>query len=261
MYLSENIRFLRKQAGLTQSDFALKLGLKRPVIGAYEEGRAEPRLQTLRHIAQLFGHSIDQLIDSDLSTGHKAADVHGSSLRVLSVAVDSSTDRELTSLVPVKAAAGYTQGYGDIDFVGSLPVFKMPFKEIAQDRTFRVFQIEGESMLPIPSGSYIICEYVQDWIDIKPGKRYVLVTADEGIVFKRIQSVTKQGLFELRSDNPEFANYGVHANAVLEIWRAMGVINFQIDDMFESVEGVQLKLAEAIARLEGRVARMEGFEK
>jgi hypothetical protein len=40
--------------------------------------------------------------------------------------------------------------------------------------------------------------------------------------------------------------------------KGSGVINFQIDDMFESVEGVQLKLAEAIARLEGRVARMEG---
>jgi transcriptional regulator with XRE-family HTH domain len=258
MYLSENIRFLRKQAGLTQADLAAKLGLKRPVIGAYEEGRAEPRLQTLRHMAQLFEKNIDELIDTDLSTGAKAADLKGSSLRVLSVAVDTAEDRELTSFVPVKAAAGYTQGYGDIDFVGSLPVVKMPFKEITQDRTFRVFQIEGESMLPIPSGSYVICEYVQDWAEVKTGKRHVIVTADEGIVFKRIQAVTKQGLFELRSDNPEFANYGVHANAVLEIWRATGVINFAIDDMFESMESVQIRLADAIARLEGRLAKVEG---
>ena len=35
-------------------------------------------------------------------------------------------------------------------------------EELAPDRTYRMFQIEGDSMLPIPSGASILCQYVDD---------------------------------------------------------------------------------------------------
>jgi transcriptional regulator with XRE-family HTH domain len=49
--LNENIRFLRKQLALTQDQFAQKLDIKRSLVGAYEEGRAEPRLELLQKMA------------------------------------------------------------------------------------------------------------------------------------------------------------------------------------------------------------------
>ena len=45
--LNENIRYLRKKMGWTQDKFSKKIGIKRSLVGAYEEGRADPRLSNL----------------------------------------------------------------------------------------------------------------------------------------------------------------------------------------------------------------------
>ena len=49
--VNENIRFLRKKINLTQQQFADLIGIKRSLVGAYEEGRAEPRLINLSRMA------------------------------------------------------------------------------------------------------------------------------------------------------------------------------------------------------------------
>ena len=38
--VNENIRFLRKKKGWTQEKFSKKIGIKRSLVGAYEEGRS-----------------------------------------------------------------------------------------------------------------------------------------------------------------------------------------------------------------------------
>ena len=67
--LAENIKKLRKLKKLTQNDLAERLGVNRSAIGAYEEGRAEPRLSTLRLLSALFECSLDDLVlgNDDLS--------------------------------------------------------------------------------------------------------------------------------------------------------------------------------------------------
>src|ERR1044071_2449606 len=63
MKLNESIRTLRKKLGLTQDQFAAKLGVKRSLIGAYEEGRAEPRLELLQKMSALGGISLDSFME------------------------------------------------------------------------------------------------------------------------------------------------------------------------------------------------------
>ena len=53
-FFAPNLKFLRKSKGLTQGDFALKIGINRPKVGSYEEGRAEPNLVTLQNISHFF---------------------------------------------------------------------------------------------------------------------------------------------------------------------------------------------------------------
>ena len=65
--LNENIRFVRKQLNLTQDQFAQKLDIKRSLVGAYEEGRAEPSLELLQKMAAMAGISVDILIGRELS--------------------------------------------------------------------------------------------------------------------------------------------------------------------------------------------------
>jgi len=253
MQLNENIRYLRKQMGLTQADLAGRLGLKRPVIGAYEEGRAEPRLQTLKHMAGFFGVGIDALLNTDLSTGESTTDASGKSLRILPIAVNASDDRERTTLVPVKAAAGYLSGFGDVEFVSSLPSFSMPFPELPSDGTYRIFQIEGESMLPIPPGSYIICEYVQDWNFLKTDERYIFLTKDDGIVFKRVRVHPHKRSYELISDNSDFKPYFVKQSQVLEVWKARGMMSFNLEGFQGGGQASMREVLDAIKRVEQKL--------
>jgi len=104
----------------------------------------------------------------------------------------------------------------------------MPFAELSENKSYRAFQIEGESMLPIPAGAYIICEYVQDWELIRNGSCHVVVSTEDGIVYKRVQKDLDNNQFILHSDNPEYSTFEIGLNQVLEVWKALGYVCFDL---------------------------------
>ncbi|MCU0429268.1 MAG: LexA family transcriptional regulator [Cytophagaceae bacterium] len=252
--ISENIRFLRKRKGLTQEQMAERLGIKRSLVGAYEEGRAEPGLGTLLTLAKLFELSVDALISEELwhDEALKKAqqrDIEGKKLRVLSISVDKE-DNENIHLVPQKASAGYLNGYADPEFVGELPTFYLP---IFNDGTYRAFEIKGDSMLPLTSGTIIIGRYVEDWRGLRDDKTYVLVTKTEGIVYKRVFNHLKNNQsLSLVSDNKAFESYEVKADEINEIWEARAFLSTEFpnaDMSLEKLSSMVIKLQEEIKHL------------
>jgi len=223
----QQLKSLRKQRGWTQQEVADQLGLKRSAIGAYEEGRAEPKLINLTAFAELFGTTVDELMFGSKSS-RTSQRISGQAMRILTVATDSAGKREQVAIVPQRAAAGYLDGYGDPEYVRQLPTFNLPLKEVSQEVTYRLFQIEGESMLPIPSGSYILSDFVEDWRTIGGMRPYIVVTRNEGVVFKRVENRldTAHEDFLLISDNPDFAPFVARPDEIVEVWRARGYLAF-----------------------------------
>jgi len=149
---------------------------------------------------------------------------------VLSTIVDKN-NKELITVVPIKAAAGYLNGYADPEYIEELPVFDFPLKEISAERTYRIFQIQGDSMEPLPSASYIITEYVDNWNAIKDGKTYIILTKEDGLVYKRIYNhIEEKNQLELVSDNHLYAPYNINIEVVLEVWKALGYISFELPE-------------------------------
>ncbi|MCF2519661.1 helix-turn-helix transcriptional regulator [Dyadobacter sp. CY351] len=64
--VSNNIKYLRRLNGLTQEQFARKIAIKRSLLGAYEEARANPNLTNLKNMAAAFGITVDNLLKNDL---------------------------------------------------------------------------------------------------------------------------------------------------------------------------------------------------
>ena len=62
-----NLKYLRKLRGWTQEEFANKVGIKRSLVGAYEEERADPRIDVLEIVGDIFKLSLDDLLLKDLS--------------------------------------------------------------------------------------------------------------------------------------------------------------------------------------------------
>lgn len=233
-YIGQNIRYLRKSKGLTQEVLARNIGVNRAMIGSYEEDRAVPKLSVLQDIAYFFGVSIDNLVKAKLweksKTTALADFVKGNNLRIISTIVDKE-DKELITTVPIQASAGYTKGYADPAYIEELPHFSLPLIELSKERTYRVFQIKGDSMEPIKSGSYIICEYLANWEEIYDGNPYILISKDDGIVYKRLYNkVANSGEIILKSDNPEYSTYSLKIEDVQELWKALGFISFDLPE-------------------------------
>ena len=115
-----NLKYLRKLRGWTQEEFAQKLNVKRSLIGAYEEERADPRLDVLETVADMFKMTLDELLRKDLNAASGSYLMKRRQQKMMSV------DRQVIHFVPVKAAAGYLAGYADAEFIDELNTFTLP---------------------------------------------------------------------------------------------------------------------------------------
>jgi len=216
-YAGKNLRYLRKLRGWTQEEFANKLRIKRSLVGAYEEERAEPRLDVLENLCTIFKLSLDELLLKDLA-GTKGNGNYLDKRRQMKLAAEV----QLVQFVPVKAAAGYLAGYADPEFLDELNTFTLP---MLASGNYRAFEIVGDSMLPTPSGSVIVGEKVEDVEDIKANNTYIVVSKSEGIVYKRVMKNNRlKNKLILVSDNPQYSPYNINTEEVLEVWKAQMII-------------------------------------
>lgn len=247
MIFSENLRFLRKQKNLTQAALSKALGLNRSTLAAYEEGRSEPKFATLKAIAEHFRVSTGDLIETDLSQRtleelkqerKQRKRAKGNETRILSITVDE-TGKENIEFVPEKASAGYTRGYADPEYIRDLPKYHLPF--LPADRTYRAFEISGDSMLPIPSGSIVVGEYVEDWANLKSGTTCVVISRNEGVVLKNVDNrIRKSGTLLLKSSNIHYAPYEIPVEEVQEIWRFVAYISREVPEAQTSVDDLRV---------------------
>ncbi len=268
MYFSSNIKFLRKRRKRTQDEVAIALDMKRSTLSGYENGISRPGVEALTKFSEYYGVAIDTLIKVDLTTLSESQlsqlergyDIYikGSNLRVLATTVGPDNEENI-ELVNEKAKAGYTTGFADPDYISILPTFRLPF--LSKQKKYRTFQITGDSMLPIPDGSYVTGEFVQDWTTIKDRDAYIILTKEDGIVFKIVENrINPDGKLILYSLNPLYEPFEIKVSDIHEVWKFVNYISPQIpenkikddqdsdklkmelDELKKQVKEIQLKL-------------------
>ncbi len=220
-FFSQNLQYLRKQleGKVSQEKLAEEVDLKKSTLGSYESGRAEPKYADLVKLANYFGVSVDDLLTKDLAT-YKPQRKQESQLRILATTINNENEDNI-EYVPVKAVAGYAHGYGDLDYISRLPIFNVPF--LPKDRKYRVFPIQGDSMLPLKEGSLVFAEYIDNWRAVKNGTICVVVTKDEGVVLKKVFNyLGEKSVLILKSTNERYAPYPVFEDDIHELWRFVG---------------------------------------
>lgn len=256
-----NLKYLRKLKNLTQQELADELEIRRSSIGAYEECRATPKYDTLQRISEFFAISIDNLVKEDLtnftqeelfSPSARQVDISGKSLRILNTTSDQS-GRNNIEFVPMKASAGYLNGFADPEYIEELPKFQIPTLRAG---TYRAFEIKGDSMLPLKSGTIIIGEYIEDWRAIKEGETYVIVSGAEGVVYKRVfhrAPGSDQHTLTLKSDNPAYPPFEIPMEDVREVWKA----KMFMSDEFPAPDISLEKLSSMVMDLQQQMIRMK----
>ncbi len=238
MYLKENLKLLRKRRKRSQEEVSKSLSITRSAYNSYENGVAEPSIQILIRISDYYQVNIDKLLKVDLSHISEIQlsqlekgfdlDLSGTRLRVLTTSVNTDNEENI-ELVPIKAKAGYTTGYADPDFIRTLPAFNLPF--LSKHKKYRTFPISGDSMPPVLDGAFVTGEYLVDWNHVKNGNPYIVITQDDGIVFKVLYNrIEEDGSFLLCSTNPMYEPYSVKAESILEIWKFVNYINPKFEE-------------------------------
>ena len=213
----KNLKYLRKLRGWTQEEFSNKLKIKRSLWGAYEEERAEPRIEVLEIVSSIFKLSLDELLLQDVSNAKGST--YMEKRRYLKNLVATSE----IQFVPIKAAAGYLAGYADPEFIDELNTFTLPMLSVGN---YRAFEIVGDSMLPTQSGSVIVGEKIEGIDDVKNSNTYIIVSRSEGIVYKRVlKSNRSKNKVTLVSDNPLYEPYQVNTDEIVELWQAQMIIS------------------------------------
>ena len=235
MHFSDRLKFLRQRQNKSQTILAAELEIARTTLSGYERN-VQPPFRTLIKISNYFNISLDAFIKyklnalsefqlSQIEKGFEV-DITGSKLRLLTISVDNNGNENI-EMVPVKAQAGYTNSYGDLDFIAALPKFKLPF--LPENRTYRTFQIQGDSMMPIKEGSWVTCSYIENWKEIKNSKACIIVTKDEGIVFKIVYNRLTENKFLLVSSNKNYSPYEISVSQISEIWQFETYNSFEFD--------------------------------
>lgn len=263
MYFHTNLKLLRQRRKRTQDVVANELGFTRSTLNSYENGIiVNPTVEALIGFSEYYRMSIDTMIKMDLTAfsesrlrdlelGHDAF-IKGTKLRVLATTVDSR-NKENIEMVPLKAKAGYKTGFSDPDFIKSLPTFQLPI--LFNDRKYRMFQITGDSMLPIPDKSWVIGEFVENWYTIKDGDAYIMLTLDEGIVFKiAFNQIKKKKKLLLKSLNAAYDSYEINVSEMREVWKFCNYISSEIPEPLLAKDDLFLK----VSKLEKDMVKLRG---
>jgi phage repressor protein C with HTH and peptisase S24 domain len=197
MDLKERIRTLRKKLGLTQMEFAEKLGKSWRTIQDWEAGKRNIPEPELRLISQIFGVSYEWL-----KTGQGEIFEKKPSIEEIILA-EQRRIKENSILVPLvgKAGAGFPQMKGDIEIIGYIETKKIPR---VNPSDLIAVEVHGDSMEPtLQEGDKVIAQiYIGDGFDI-PNRKIVIVANQDGeLLVKRLMK--KDGLILLTSDNPNY---------------------------------------------------------
>ena len=259
MNIGTNLKLLRKRVKRSQEEVAQDLGLTRSSYSGYENGVAQPGIDLLVTLCDYYRIPIDDFLRKDLEAltekeweqlgKEPLNDLKGQKLRVLTTVVNNE-EEEMIEMIPMQASAGYASGYADPDYLKVLPTFYLPF--LSKNKKYRSFPIKGDSMPPVVEGSYVVAEYIQNWMTIRSGTPCIVVTKDEGIVFKVVHNLLESSQsFQLCSTNTFYAPYLVHANNIIEIWKFVNYISPELpevrmddNDLSKSIQSLQKEVHE-----------------
>ena len=233
---SDNIRALRVKHKSSQVDIAENLLISRTRYAKYEEGRSEPPFDILKKIAQYYQLSIDILLSVDVRKieVEKLLQLENNRL-ILPIQVDNAGENTI-EVVTQKAKAGYLSGYADPEYIEQLQQISLPFLGVGK---YRGFPVEGDSMPPHQDGDIIVGRYVEQLGEVFSGKTYIVITRNEGVVYKRLNKQTNNKL-KVSSDNFFYPPYEIKASQVLEIWEYQCSIS-RSDAQTEAIESTTIK--------------------
>jgi len=210
----ERIRKFRKEKGLTQNEFAQKLGYTQGFLSEIEKGKAEPSREFLKKLAEVYNLSADEVLygKSSEEIGRKEfiAKIEVTEKeRKLIEATEGPVFVEKFVCIPIaksEISAGTPREVEE-----NADGMAIIYREWAKNyKDFTAVRVKGESMKPtIPNGSLVGIDHSKKDPKTLNGK-VVALRKDGEATIKRLRIVSEDLMLGM-PDNPDF----MHETVVL----------------------------------------------
>lgn len=277
--ISDRIKAIREESGLTQEEFSASIGIKRANYANIEVGKQLPTLETLTAIVRIYRRSFDWII-TGASEPDKSAHPNAHPNAHLSVkeprdsytkkvymtpqivehVVDTSGLR-LVPVVDISAAAG--EGYLNPEFINEDQVLRLPATMVKSGQHLCI-RVKGPSMAPtFQDGGYLIVRLLEkhEWASIRNEYCYVIVDNEGKTYIKRVRnrfSGPDGGFIVCTSDSPDkmsHPNFNLRAGEIQHIWWVAWYFTAKMPNIHDTYYNRLTRLEENFDDFSDRVKR------
>ncbi len=245
-FFGKNIRKIRSVKSLSQQAFAELFDLKRATLGAYEEERSEPKLETIIKIANHFSIPLDDLLTKELTVNKLLK--FQSNFVIDETEVVRERFAEVPCIVP-SCSNEYISYYHKDEFVKSLPRLHLP---ISKEKKYRGYTVDNLEMSSNDKGLFpkdvVIGEFIpaKDYSQLDNGCLVLLLTENQLILRKLYITHNK---FILRAEHKNVEDIAFLKKEVKEMWQIRYSFFHRLPEFGDSIEEKLLFLEKEFMKL------------
>lgn len=245
-FFGRNIKKIRGVKALSQKAFAELFDLKRATLGAYEEGRSEPRIETIIKIANYFSITIDSLLTSDLTVNEL---LRFKDDLLMSDELEEKEQMCCIKFVSEKNTSSYSEYYDNNSYINDLPEIYLP---VESEKLLRAFAVTNLEMTDHDKGLYpkdiVIAEQIpQEEFESFGNGEVVIVVLDKEIVLRKIYFVADKVILKAAHKNIEEKIFS--KSSIKELWNAKYSFIRRLPEVGDDVENKLLFLERELLKL------------
>jgi len=210
-----NLKKIRKLKSISQKEMAEIISLKRAALGAYEEGRSEPKIDTIIKFANYFSISIDDLLKRELSIN----ELLKFNTRITT---DETKLREAYPRIPIitkEIASSYLKYYDKAGFIENMPYVEWPVKK--GNKEVRAFEIQDLEMSNNKGGLYPEDIIILEKALLSDYKEEILgLVVYTDLKFRTL--VQQDNQVQLKASHPAIEDIRINKEDIKEFWIPIG---------------------------------------
>jgi transcriptional regulator with XRE-family HTH domain len=217
-FFGKNVKKIRGVKKLSQQAFADLFSLKRATLGAYEEGRSEPKIDTIIKVANYFSISIDDILTKEITVNQLLSFNGGITTDVNHVVKAGFTEVPFVNDLNGKM---FIDDFIGSKSYGSLPKITVPLEGNSELLAFAVQDLHmvsnEEGLFP---GDVVIGEKCLP-NELEEGD-VVVVLANANLFVRRYRKSTEN--YELLADHIHIAPITVAFDSEIYFWKVSCVL-------------------------------------
>lgn len=212
---------IRELCGLTQQEFADKLGVTRELINKVERGRLNSSRKLHLRIENFLSGQESEVSNEIFSTKNSQKESTEEPYYLQRREQKKKPLMITAPLVHIKAQAGYVKNFEQIDgYIDTLEKYSLPPGVSGAGAVWSYFEVDGDSMEPTFSAGDILLASVlphEDWKDIKNFSVYIILTAEQ-LMVKRLYQKNREEWILLSDNEKDYPQKPLALTEVKQVW-------------------------------------------